>query len=400
MSYTEPKKDIVLYYGHAEFPDKNALAHRVLANSKLIESLEKYKVVLIGGDKTLCERKILSTKKLFKGFETFSFPYPATVLQWIVHMSSLKSIKELVKEYEGRIKIVIITGVGFLKTLFLLDYAKRNDIVLISDTVDWFPRSNAKFPLNIIKDLNTNLDIHIGKKLLKNLIVISSFLEKKYSNINTNIIRIPSLTVNSDLRYNTKLYIPDTKYVRFVYAGSPGLKERMDFVIKAACMILLEGHNIKLIVLGITQEYFVSSYPNFEYDISSPFFSESILFLGRIEHQDCLDIIQSSDFSTFAREVNIVTNSGFPTKFSESLACRTPVITTPTSDLADFVENGSNGYLSEDCSFNEYLKVMKIAASLNISERNKMHEFCRENPILDYLQFYDSMNSFLLQLKK
>ena len=65
-------KGTILYVGGFELPDKNAAAHRVLSNGKILRDLG-YKVVFIDVDKRIqYENDILNTKRILKGFECWS----------------------------------------------------------------------------------------------------------------------------------------------------------------------------------------------------------------------------------------------------------------------------------------------------------------------------------------
>ena len=59
------------------------------------------------------------------------------------------------------------------------------------------------------------------------------------------------------------------------------------------------------------------------------------------------DELNKSDFSILLREVTRGTTAGFPTKVVESMSCGTPMITTRTSDLSNYIETGKNGFFVE-----------------------------------------------------
>ena len=61
--------------------------------------------------------------------------------------------------------------------------------------------------------------------------------------------------------------------------------------------------------------------------------------------------------------------AGFPTKFSESISCGVPVITTKTSDLCNYLQEGINGFwLEEDIEES----ISKIFKTKNIQELKEM----------------------------
>jgi glycosyltransferase involved in cell wall biosynthesis len=387
------RKDIIIYYGHAEFPDKNALAHRVIANAKILEKIG-YKVILIGGDRSLAmEKDILDTKSSVHSFDYYSYRYPQSFFEWLRHMTSISPVKRVCEQFPGRVKYIIFTGIGFLNTIKLLNYGRKMKIAIISDTVDWFSRSNDRFPISIIKNIDTFLNMHIAKPLVKNIICISSFLKSFYKKKHCNVLLLPSLIDNNDPKYNSHKYIPSEDNVKFFYAGSPGTKERMDYVVRAVNELINEGFRVSLDICGISKDEFIK-----KYGIDTLFNEEKIKFYGRLPNSICLKMIQESDFCTFAREVSLANSAGFPTKFSESLACGTPVVTTPTSDIKDHLKNGYNGFLAEDCSYESYLNAMRLAAETSLEDRKRMHIFCKENRTLHYMNYVEQMKLFINEL--
>lgn len=72
------------------------------------------------------------------------------------------------------------------------------------------------------------------------------------------------------------------------------------------------------------------------------------------------------DFSILLREKNRGTMAGFPTKIVESLSLGVPVITTETSDLKNYIQDGINGFIVD---INDQIKLEDQLA--NIISMNK-----------------------------
>lgn len=389
-------KNIVIYLGRAEFPDKNALAQRVVSNAKLFKNIGEYKVVLIGGNKNLkSTSSILDTKSNVSGFEYYSYPYPNTKIEWIKNLISIKLYRKVFSQYTGQIKYIVINDIGFFNAISLLLFAKLNNIVLISDTVDWFVKKEGKFPINALKNLDVFLSMYIGKPIIKNIICISDYLGNFYKDKNCNVVVIPSLTDKEDPKFQTEDYKTQKNEVAFLYAGSPGSKENMDYIFRAIHDLSNEKINVTLDVCGISKEDIIEKYPQTARKVSELENQKTVTFHGKIPHKEVLKMIQKTDFFTFAREENVVTSAGFPTKFSESLACGTPVVTTPTSDIKKYLINGMNGFLSTDCNYESYLNSMRKAATTEKDERENMHSYCRTNNPLSFESFSEELNNFL-----
>lgn len=88
-------------------------------------------------------------------------------------------------------------------------------------------------------------------------------------------------------------------------------------------ILLYEMHKINK--FGLEKENYLKAFP--EHSLLLNEMSEKVYFHGRKRHSEIISYIKFSDFTIFLRDVDRVTLAGFPTKFSESLCCNTPVIT-------------------------------------------------------------------------
>lgn len=105
--------------------------------------------------------------------------------------------------------------------------------------------------------------------------------------------------------------------------------------------------------------------------------------MGKLTHIDCLNMIASCDFSAIIREDNRVTKAGFPTKLSESFGCKTPVITTKSSNIEDYIIEDNNGYLIPEFSFESTKETIRSISMLSKDKIRNMHENII-NPLVYY----------------
>jgi len=85
-------KGTILYVGGFELPDKNAAAHRVLSNGKIIRNLD-YRLVFLGIDKSLeYVKNFQLSKRKIQNFECWSSPYPKKYFDWFKYLSSINQI--------------------------------------------------------------------------------------------------------------------------------------------------------------------------------------------------------------------------------------------------------------------------------------------------------------------
>ena len=376
----------IIYFGHFELPDKNALAHRVQANARMFESLG-YKVILVGYNK--------NTREKYHKHNDYWYEvrYPQNLKDWISDFESYKLIDEIIqKNGASNCDAIIATGVGAGNTLGLIRLSKKHHISFISDLVDWVMYSKRRPIYNLIKFIYDYLLCSlIIQKAVNNHIYISSHLKAKYKSSRRNTVVIPSLTYKSDPRFSGLTGYRSQETIKMCYAGNPGRrgsKDRLDWCV----MAFNENDSVdaSLDIYGMDMSTFIEEYPNI------PVNNARIVFHGRCSNTECLNSISVSDYFVFAREKSEVTESGFPTKFSEALAVGTPVITTPTSDLRRYLENGKNGFISSECSYKSFSLAMKEALSMNKNQRESMHN----NPSpLDETYWREELWHFLKEMK-
>lgn len=363
------KEQYIIYFGHFELPDKNALAHRVRTNVNMIRSYG-IRGILIGYTRNLPVSFAESDN------EQYEIRYPETIKEWIQDNSSYKYIERILLDKNPDLcKAIIATGVGAGNTLGMIHLSKKYGVPYISDIVDWILYSKNKYIYNAIKFFYEYLICsRLVQCRVKNRIFISSYIATKYNNKGRNTIIIPSLTYSKDDRFDSLPRYVAKDHIELCYAGNPGrkgAKDRIDWCVMA--FNDLAPDNAVLNIYGINRETFEKDFP--EVDINH----KGIVFHGSCSNSICLKSIACSDYFIFAREDTEITKSGFPTKFSEALAIGTPVITTPTSDLKLYLKNGYNGFISEECSYRSLSKIMKEAFSLDATQRTALHY--RESPL-------------------
>lgn len=379
----------ILYFGRFDLPDNNALAHRVKANAIALNSLG-YSPFLFGYSKDMnpSRDRLLETD----GLPYLSFRYPDTPVEWLRDFKSYKVIERFIKEKGAdNIAAIIFTDVGAGNTFGLLKISRKYSIPLVSDVVDWFSYDKGLSLRTLVKRIESSVMKRLTRKV-ENYICISTYLQSHYQALNKNTIVIPSLTFEKDSRFIVQEEYHAEDVVRICYAGSPGIrgsKDRIDWVVRAFSDV--DSNKAKLLIYGIGKEEFCTQFPEYS-DLTA---NESICFYGRRSNKECIHAIATSDFFTFARISNQMTSAGFPTKYSESAALSTPVVTTPTSDLKHYITNSVNGFLSSECTFESYRDVLAEAVATSKEKRQQMHS--KRSP-LDEKLWEERIGMYLVQI--
>ena len=393
-----PNGNVIFYIGHYQLPHIDALSHRVMANCVALREAG-FKVVIIGFCKDKSTSKnIFDTHFISEGFDCYNIPYPISNADWVRNMTTYKSINKLIESYfvEGVHSIVVTNNLGATNYLGLLNFTKKHNIKTVSDTEDWFDIFAGNFLRRTYKKYDEKFTVEYIKPKMKNIITISTFLYDYYTKKNCNCLIVPALTYEEDARFKTLPQRENDGVLRYVYSGSPGYKgakDRIDWCVKA----FLDNAPVhaKFDIYGISLEDFTQQFPEHEKCKKD----ERITFHGFCDNKVCVEAIAKADYSVFARVVTLYTTAGFPSKFSECLAMGVPTVTTPTSDLKDYIENGVTGFISDDTTYESFEKAFIQSCKVTREEINKIHENCKNCKKLDSSTYVEPLKEYFNSLK-
>ena len=119
---------------------------------------------------------------------------------------------------------------------------------------------------------------------------------------------------------------------------------------------------------------------------------------GKLNHKDVIKEITMADYSIFVREIARFSKAGFPTKYVDSVACGTPVITNHTSDLADYLKNRKNGIVIRSPSVKSIKEAILEAIEIKTSEDsyNKLRKNAKYSAQkFDFRKYNDQISLFI-----
>lgn len=316
----------VLYLGGFELPDKNAAAHRVLAVGKLLRDCG-CRVIFLGTSHTDA-RPVLQTRTLCQGFVCYSVPYPRTLAQWPGYLADIRPVQQVI-EAEGGVDAVLCYNHPAAALARLRRDCHRHGRQILADCTEWYNIREVSPLFKLIKGPDICLRMRLLQKRMDGLIVISRYLQRYYGAC-SRMAYLPPLVDTTDEKWNCTPK-PRGPEVTFIYAGSPGRKDKLDQIV-AAVTEAARQFPCRLWVIGASREAFLKLNPG--YDAAS--IPDCVSFLGRLSHEESLAYLKSADCSFIIRDNTRTNNAGFPTKFVEAVTLGTDVIATDISDLREY----------------------------------------------------------------
>ncbi len=356
----------ILYIGGFELPDKNAAAHRVMVNAKLLREMQ-YEVSFIG-----ISKDIKNAPSVVNGFTSNPVPYPTCLKQWIHQIVTFVDMQQI---WAYKPDYVIMYNFPSIASLRIFNACHKNGIRVIHDLTEWESATSVSVR-EFVHWIDINIRMRLAVKRMDGVIAISKLLYDYYRKYTKAILVPPTIDIDDD-KWNRNSKINVGQHRRLIYAGSVGYgnKDRLDKIIA----VVNSYYNIELDIIGLTKEQYIALFG------SRILPKENIHFHGRVSHIVAIAAVQKSDFQILIRDSTLKNNAGFPTKFVESMACGTPLIATPISNITDYLVDGVNGYIVDenqplDCIFDKIL-------SMSNSDIVAMKEYCRNMRCFDYRQY-------------
>lgn len=297
---------------------------------------------------------------------------------------------------KNKIDLIVSSSMVFVSG-HLLKLAEKLQVPYIVEQCEWYDYSTFKYG-----KLNPYYREHIRMIEKKNrkvngIIAISRLFEQHYSFQGVPVIRIPTIldVKNTECRIEINDAASDG-VSHIVFAGSLGKgKEKMEPIFKALIKINESKKNIVFDIYGPSEKDLLKNI-----DGNNNLWNQVRQYInvhGYIPQTEVENVIRSADFTIFTRPIRRSSNAGFPTKFAESMAVGTPVITNDTGDISLYLKNGVNGFLLRNGTEVEILSAFKTLISFNVEQYIDMRKNARNTAEYNfsYSSYIEEMNSFL-----
>lgn len=382
------KRDVVVYFGMGFLPDNNAVACREQAIGYIVKEAG-YTPVLIGISSSLQFGEFEKTD--FYNTTCYSIKYAETLTEKFKDTYVIKNTLISIFEDIGveRIKCFIMQDYQLGPMKQMKQYCHANNIAYVADIMDWFtPTRDCSVAKNISKTIDTYLRMHWFYPYLKNKIYISHKFAQHFNDSDKkNVLVLPCTCKDTP---NALQRLPRmNRNITMTFAGFLGSKcekEKLDWIIQA---LYENKSNIKLNVIGITKEEFVSRIPNLAECIT-----EHICFWGYLPRRECVKILQQSDFSIIARKYNKLSEYGFSSKMCEAFSYGIPIIATNNSDNWLYIRDGVNGYIC-DANYVSLKELLKKIENIELVSIEEMHRYILTDNPLSVNKYITSFSSFV-----
>lgn len=278
----------------------------------------------------------------------------------------------------------------------LMPLCRRLKVPLVFDAVEWYAAPSRAGFLASPYLWNTEFALRVLIPRASGVIAISSWLANYYRGRGRPVVQIPPTldTARVAPRLDDGQGIAGGP-IRLSYCGSAS-NDLLDLVIAALKTLDPDGQQFVLDVAGPSRAE-VLELPSLRGGSSLP---PVVRLHGRLDHAESLALTRQADFSVFLRTVNRVSTAGFPTKFGESMAVGTPVITTLTSDLAAYLHDGENGLICPEASVPALITVLERIAQLSPAGRLALRQKARNTAeqCFDFRHYTARLGDFLGQL--
>lgn len=392
----------IVYIGGFRFPSGDAASQRVLNNARIFRELGfKVEFISWGGrpNKSDIRKDGFYYYQGFKYINTFEIdrkglnPIKRTYNYFFRGRNSLRVLLESINETD----IIIAYNPPSFFTRKILTLCEKHNIFFIADITEWYAANELPGGIFALPYWINEYNMKVIQKRIQNKILTSSFLDKYYS-LSNNIILPPLVDISEEKWNKEKKQIQSFDCLRVIYAGTPGKKDLLEKMLSAVIDCIKDGVNIQFIVVGVERNN-ICHYTNYNELL---FYSDNIIFCGRVPQDEVPSFYKAADFSLIVRESNRKNNAGFPTKLAESMIAGCPVIVNETSDIGNYIIHEKNGVILKNSSISELKNTLMLISSLSKEKIGylKLNAYKTAIDSFNYNNYINLMKTFIYNLKK
>jgi glycosyltransferase involved in cell wall biosynthesis len=295
-------------------------------------------------------------------------------------------------------RAIIINASGSARHVpFVHAFCRTRSIPLIGDVCEWYDPRQMKLGLVDPSYALFYLAFRYVFPRLRNLIVVSTLLERHFAGAGRNLLRISAPV---DVREIPCTDRTGRDRLVLLYAGQPGRKDLIQEVFVAlASLAPQERSRVEFRLMGPTSAELAKILGKSAGLLD--LLGDSVKPLGRAPRHQVLAALQEAHFTVLLRPQMRYANAGFPGKVPESLAAGTPILLNFTSDLEEYLGDGTAALPVRDCSAAAVAEAIRRALALGPVELQEFRRCARlkAERHFDYRLYLDSFSSYLETLR-
>lgn len=360
-------RDVVIYAGGFRLPDGAASGQRCLGNARLLRSIGLRPLVL----GKLPDQQPPAARACFDGIECREIRGRGGSSGY---ERSAKPVLDAIADMGAtRIHSVLLYNYPALGLALVMRACRKLDIPVIIECTEWYGWEGPGFVRNLRRILESRWRATRLARRAGNIVCATRWFAERHPR--SNVLVLPFVMDRAESVAQAADVWPVGASRRFIYSGSPGLglsKDRLHDTISAFARMNAEGMDFRFVVVGLRREDYLAVVPGHEDHLES--LGDAVVFMGRMSRGEALSLLRTADFSVFFRGRNRTSEVGFPTKYAEATAFGIPVITNRTSDLADYLRNGVNGFLVEDAAQDTIEAALRRAVMMSREDLDRMKD--------------------------
>jgi glycosyltransferase involved in cell wall biosynthesis len=383
-------RDKVIYVGIFKLPDGNAAAICVRGVADALNAAG-YAVTLVGNNYT----GPAGSDRTRPTFQRLSIVVRRALDVFITSSSYFRQLESV--DWQCVAAVICYPGSAAL-VWRLMHICRKHAVPLIIHSVEWYDPKHTIGGRFGPFALDSEFRMRWLQQRAGNVMCISSYLTQYYAGKGCNVIRIPPV-IGIDMERDCArvLAVPAISlgHVSLVYAGVPGGKELFGEIVAGVNAARRRGIGVSLSLVGVTK----GKLSEILRDSGAPEASlDNITCHGWLPRREqALQIVADSDFSVILRDTRQSSTALFPLKFVESYCLGVPVIANATSDIAEYLRDGREGYLLSEPTAAALEEAIVRASQLTASERGQMRSQARlrAEECFGYQKFAQPLGKFI-----
>lgn len=373
------------------YPCGDAGALRQHATAKIFKELG-YSVVIAGyGEFT--GKKML----VYDGIEYTSFrPNTQNKFVRLIYKALYgKRVLKFIQRNYPDVSVIFVVDMLPYAFKILSKYAKKKNIILVHDSVEWYSPEEFK---RGEKDIGYQLKEQTNRKMVGKgwrVMAISTYLEDHFAKTTDRAVRVPVIMDIESIENN--LDVLDTNKTTFAYVGSPLRKDYLKEIVEGFCLLRKEMLlDIELNIVGVNFQQLQDVCGISKETLDK--LKGVLVAHGRLPHDEAVRYVREADYTLLIRDASLrYAKAGFPTKIVESLACGTPPVCNLSSDLAMYLKHGKNAILADGHAPEQIKIALESAILTTLEERTTLRRNARETAekCFDYRQYISEMDKLL-----